>query len=68
VPTEAIIPEMNTKKVFLAKEGKAFATDVETGLRLSDKIQITEGLQEGDSVIVSGILKIRNGTQLNILD
>ncbi len=68
VPTEAIIPEMNTKKVFLAKEGKAVSVNVETGIRLSDRIQITEGLQEGDSVVVSGILKIRNGTQLSILD
>ena len=68
VPTESIIPEMNTKKVFLAKDGKASSINVETGLRLPDKIQIVEGLQEGDSVVVSGILKIRNGTTLSILD
>jgi len=68
VPTEAIIPEMNTKKIFLIKEGKAVSANVETGLRLPDKIQITDGLTEGDSVIISGILKVRNGTQLNILD
>lgn len=68
IPTEAIIPEMNTKKIFLVKDGKAVSANVETGLRLPDKIQITKGLAVGDSVIVSGILKVRNGTQLNILD
>ena len=67
IPTEAIIPEMNTKRVFLSKDGKAESVEVETGLRLPEKIQITEGLSEGDSVVISGILNLRNGSSLNIL-
>ncbi|MEM1136504.1 MAG: efflux RND transporter periplasmic adaptor subunit [Bacteroidota bacterium] len=68
IPTEAIIPEMNTKKIFLAKNGKAESVEVGTGLRLPDKIQITSGLSVGDSVVVSGILKIRNGSLLSVLN
>ncbi|UZR92580.1 efflux RND transporter periplasmic adaptor subunit [Chondrinema litorale] len=67
VPTEAIIPEMNTKRVFLSRNGKAESVEVETGLRLPEKIQIVNGLNEGDSVVISGILQIRNGSSLNVL-
>jgi len=68
VPTEAIIPEMESKKVYLVKEGKAESAQVETGLRLPKKVQVVEGLQVGDTVIISGILQVRNGTPVSITE
>jgi len=68
VPTQSIIPEMNTKKLYLIKNGKAKQVEVETGLRLAKKIQVTNGIQAGDTVLTSGLLQVRNGTEVSITE
>ena len=51
IPTEALIPEMEGEKVFIYKNGKAQSVKVNTGLRTESKIQITDGLKFGDTLI-----------------
>ncbi|MCS7017939.1 MAG: efflux RND transporter periplasmic adaptor subunit [Cytophagales bacterium] len=62
VPTEAIISEMDSKKVFLVKDGKATPAMVKTGIRTESKIQILAGVAVGDTVITTGLLQIRPGS------
>lgn len=66
IPTEAIIPILKGQKIFLYKSGKAFEQKVETGVRTSQKIQITGGLNEGDTVITSGLMQLKNGIDIKI--
>lgn len=66
IPTEALIPELNQMKVYLLKSGKAEYVTVTTGTRTENKIQITNGLHVGDTVITSGILQIRPGSSVKI--
>ncbi len=63
VPTNAIIPDALSNQVVLIKNGKAVFQNVGTGIRNRDVVEITSGLQVGDTVAVSGILFVRpNGT------
>jgi len=66
VPTEAVIPEMEGKKVFVIKDGKAEPRKIEVGIRTDRQVQITSGLAAGDSVITSGILQVKPGAKLKI--
>lgn len=66
IPTQALIPELNGQKVFLYKAGKAESAAVETGLRTERSIQITKGIQAGDTLITSGILQLRLGLSVQI--
>ncbi|HUS86887.1 MAG TPA: efflux RND transporter periplasmic adaptor subunit [Bacteroidales bacterium] len=59
IPTEALIPEMDGEKVFIYKSGKASKVNVLTGLRTESLIQITSGLEFGDTLITTGILQLR---------
>lgn len=59
VPTEAVIPELKGKKVFVVRSGKAMPVSVVTGLRNDAQIQITEGLKAGDTVITTGIMSLK---------
>lgn len=61
VPAIAIIPELGSKKVFVAEEGKAVPRLVETGVRTDTEVQITRGLEAGDRVIVSAIQRLASG-------
>jgi membrane fusion protein (multidrug efflux system) len=59
IPTEAIIAEMEGEKVFVYKGGKAKSVNVTIGLRTESKIQITKGLNFGDTLLTTGIMQLR---------
>ncbi|RPI75849.1 MAG: efflux RND transporter periplasmic adaptor subunit [Ignavibacteriales bacterium] len=61
VPTHSIVPELKSQKVFLYKNGLAVPQKVEIGIRTDQRVQITSGLNEKDTIITSGILQIRPG-------
>lgn len=66
VPTEAVIPELGGKKVFVYKGGKAVPTVIETGLRQDASIQVVKGLTIGDTLITTGVLQIKPGAAVTI--
>jgi membrane fusion protein (multidrug efflux system) len=59
IPTQAVVPQARGKKVYLFKGGKAAFVDVTTGIRDSVMVQITSGLQKGDTVITTGLLGLK---------
>jgi membrane fusion protein, multidrug efflux system len=59
IPTQAIIPQERNKKVILVKDGSAVFVTVKTGVREAEKIEITEGLNPGDTIATTGILFIK---------
>ena len=48
------------------ENGEAAPRQVETGIRTADRVQITEGLAPGDSVIVTGIQQLRPGLPVRV--
>jgi len=67
VPTQSIIPILKGQQVFVCRNNKAEAVAVETGLRNETKVEILSGLQAGDSLIVTGIMGLRPGSDLRII-
>ncbi len=66
IPTEAVIPELNGKKVFVYVDGKVDSKSIETGIRTADRIQVTSGLKVGDVVLTSGILQLKIGMEVDL--
>jgi membrane fusion protein (multidrug efflux system) len=66
IPTEAIVPVLKGKKVYVVKNGKAQEAMVVTGLRTDKKIQVIEGLQPGDSLITSGIIALKPNAAVKV--
>src|SRR6185503_16492788 len=56
VPTNCIIPSDINKQLILVKNGNAQFTNVTTGVRLQSEVEITNGIDAGDTVIVTGVL------------
>ncbi|HMX40221.1 MAG TPA: efflux RND transporter periplasmic adaptor subunit [Saprospiraceae bacterium] len=59
VPSQAIIPQARDKKLIVSRNGKAAFVVVKTGVRQSGMVEITEGIQAGDTVAVTGVLFLR---------
>ncbi|PWJ59597.1 membrane fusion protein (multidrug efflux system) [Dyadobacter jejuensis] len=66
VPTEAIVPVLKGKKVFVVKNGKAQEVLIKTGLRTDSKVEVLEGLQPGDSLITTGIIALKANTTVKV--
>jgi membrane fusion protein, multidrug efflux system len=66
IPTQSIIPILKGQKVLVARNGEAQEVKVMTGVRTEDKIQILEGLQEGDTVLTTGLLSVKKGSKIKL--
>jgi len=66
VPTEAVVPFLKGKKVFVVKNGQAEEKIVETGLRTEEHIQVLSGLETGDSVVVNGNFQLKKGAAVRV--
>ncbi|HRB54687.1 MAG TPA: efflux RND transporter periplasmic adaptor subunit, partial [Bacteroidia bacterium] len=64
IPTQSVIPILKGKKVFISKNGKADEKIIETGERTADMIEVTSGLTAGDTVLTTGILQVRKGSDV----
>lgn len=66
VPTEALIPIQNGKKIFVAENGKAKEVVVETGARTDSDVRVLSGIKVGDTILTSGVMSLRNGTPIKV--
>jgi membrane fusion protein (multidrug efflux system) len=62
IPSEALVGDIAGNKVFLVRGGKAVSVPVFAGIRTEKDVQIINGLNPGDSLIVSGLLQVNDGT------
>lgn len=67
IPTEAVIPELKGKKVFVSKGGKATPLKVQTGTREDATIEIISGLSVGDTVITTGMMSLKPDAEVKIM-
>jgi len=66
VPTQCIIPEARNKKLIVVKDGKAVFRKVETGIRNESYIQITNGVETGDTIVATALMYVKPDASLKI--
>ncbi|MCB9311013.1 MAG: efflux RND transporter periplasmic adaptor subunit [Lewinellaceae bacterium] len=65
IPTVAYIPDIQGAKVYQVKNGKVAATKVVAGIRSEHEIEV-DGINEGDTILTSGILQVKPGQVVNV--
>jgi membrane fusion protein (multidrug efflux system) len=66
IPSDAVLTDLEGNTVFVCKNGKAQSIRVTTGIRTDSEIQITKGISAGDSLIVTGLLQLNNGSPVMV--
>jgi membrane fusion protein (multidrug efflux system) len=64
IPTQSLVPVLKGQKVYLVQADSAIERAVETGFRTENQIEITSGLQAGDSLILDGIMYMKPGVKV----
>ena len=66
VPTNTIIPNDLNNQLILIKNGKSEFVNINTGTRLANNVEITKGVNAGDTVVVTGVLFVRPNAEVKI--
>ncbi len=66
-PRSAFVGSVSSNQVFVVKDGIAFLTKVVSGRILGDKVEILEGLNDGDIVVTSGQINLSDSTKVNVV-
>ncbi|MCC7046221.1 MAG: efflux RND transporter periplasmic adaptor subunit [Alphaproteobacteria bacterium] len=66
VPEEALLTEGTRQFVFVVNNDRTTKVEVKVGDRGDGEAEILSGLAPGDMIVVAGIQKVRNGTQVKV--
>ena len=68
IPRKAIVGSVLSAYVFVARDGVAERRSVKLGDMFGDRIEILEGLQDGDEIVIAGLMNIADGTPIKIVN
>jgi membrane fusion protein (multidrug efflux system) len=68
IPSLSVIAEMGRDIVYVYNNGKAEQREIKKGMRTASSIQVLGGLQTGDTLLVTGVMQLRNGISVKIDD
>ena len=66
IPTNSIIPDAFINQVVVIQKNKAVFKNVEIGLKNANQVELTKGVQVGDSVVISGMLFVRPNSTVKV--
>ena len=68
IPVDSLVKENDTQFVFVMENGLAGKRRIKTGLTDGEKIQVLEGVLEGETVIVNPPEELKNGERVATVD
>jgi membrane fusion protein (multidrug efflux system) len=66
VPESAVVPQGGKSFVFVVAGNKAQRRDVVLGMREPGFVEVAEGLRPGETVVVSGLQRLRDGSTVSV--
>ena len=67
VPRNAFVGSVSSNQIFVAENGVAKLKTVAAGRILGDKVEIINGLSDGETVITTGQINLQDGSKVDII-
>jgi len=68
VPEQSLLATISGQKVFKIVDGKAVEATIKIGARFKGDVQVTEGLEQNDLIIISGQQKVKDGQPVSVIN
>lgn len=65
VPREAFVGSVSNNQVFVVKDSVAKLTKITSGRIFGEKVEVLDGLNEGDIVVISGQINLTDGAKVD---
>ncbi|MFN2428492.1 MAG: efflux RND transporter periplasmic adaptor subunit [Cryomorphaceae bacterium] len=66
IPANALLPALKGANVFVLKNGKVEEQSIGVGQRFENTVQVVRGISPGDTVLTSGMMKLKPGMKPDI--
>jgi membrane fusion protein, multidrug efflux system len=66
IPVSALLASAHEAKVYVVNGNKAELKSIRAGIVTADKVQVLEGLNAGDKVVISGQMNLENGKTVSV--
>lgn len=67
IPTQAVVPILKGQKVFVVKGDSVIEQKIAIGMRNELNVEVTDGLKAGDSVVVQGVIQMKQGAKIKVV-
>jgi RND family efflux transporter MFP subunit len=67
VPRNAFVGSVSSNQIFVIENGTAKLKKVTAGRIIGDKVEILDGLNDGENVIVTGQINLQDGTKVEVI-
>lgn len=64
VPAESVTTRADGPMVWVVSDGKVSVRKVTTGARLASQVTVTSGLTPGETIVVEGLVRLREGVEV----
>ncbi|MFA9454060.1 MAG: efflux RND transporter periplasmic adaptor subunit [Candidatus Aminicenantaceae bacterium] len=68
IPKDIILDRRGRKIVYVVQRGIALERRIELGIETSDSVEVTEGLEPEDSLIIEGFETLRNRSRVKVIE
>jgi membrane fusion protein (multidrug efflux system) len=68
IPKDIILDRRGRKTVYVIQRGIALERRLELGIETSDMVEVVEGLDPGDSLIIEGFETLRNRSRVKVIE
>ena len=66
IPSYALVQDIKGNMIFVYRGGKAVQQVIEIALRTENNVQVTNGINPGDTIITSGILQLKDNMKVSL--
>ena len=67
IPKEVVFSRRNRKYVYIVERNTAILRDIQTGLEDENNMEVTQGLNENDNLIIRGYETLRENSRVKVL-
>jgi membrane fusion protein (multidrug efflux system) len=67
VPAQAVVPSATGHAVYVLRDARAELREVEIGLRTRDAVEVVRGLEPGEIVLTTNLLRLRAGARVEVV-
>jgi membrane fusion protein (multidrug efflux system) len=68
IPKDIILDRRGNKTVYVVQRGIALERRLELGIETSDSVEVTQGLDPNDSLIIEGFETLRNRSRVKVIE
>lgn len=68
IPRSALVESLKNPYVYVVANGKATVRKIVTGREMGDKIEVVDGLSEGDEIVTTGQINLSEGSSVKMIN